>query len=326
MRKRRRGDERPAHDLGEEREEAAAPGCLFAPNRAADGDDSRRVASRYYGQRHRLFSRFDSGVWMTRSMFYSVTMEAIAADVARRHVEAAVESASALRCIHIAVDVFCGAGGNLIQLALARTASREPLFFYDLVVGIDVSREVLTAASTNCSVYGIARGRVLLMQGDVRAPGVVRDALNQAAQVCSQRAPGCGGEIVVSMHMSPPWGGEEYSQRVVFDVERDLRPLPMSLLLRHVWQQVRSFGACSDRGVSIATWSVFLPKNVCLDDVARAWAWALAAVCLADTTAGPVVGRLRLATVRHVVNSRLKGITAFAGLTTPAGVAADEAR
>ncbi|WAR24071.1 TGS1-like protein [Mya arenaria] len=60
---------------------------------------------KYWGQRYRLFSRFDEGIRLDREGWFSVTPEKIAEHIADR-----------CRC-DVILDAFCGAGGNSIQFA-----------------------------------------------------------------------------------------------------------------------------------------------------------------------------------------------------------------
>jgi len=62
--------------------------------------------AKYWAQRYRLFSRWDTGIRLDAESWYSVTPERIARHTARR-----------CRSAHTMVDAFCGAGGNTIQFA-----------------------------------------------------------------------------------------------------------------------------------------------------------------------------------------------------------------
>lgn len=64
------------------------------------------VHSKYWFQRHRLFSLYDDGIKMDLEGWYSVTPESIAIHIAER-----------CRC-DVIIDAFCGVGGNTIQFAM----------------------------------------------------------------------------------------------------------------------------------------------------------------------------------------------------------------
>ena len=298
------------NSLVEEDDDVAMPGVQFASE-----------GGKYWAQRYRLFSRFAEGVWMTRRMFYSVTMEDIARDVAERHARLTGSQKGAL---HIALDVFCGAGGNMIQLALARKsvvgddparcdeASQDPQypFAFDLVVGIDKSEACIVAARRNCDVYCVPASRVEFVAVDITEPNAIFSAIQR---VCESRLgmtyrdsrSDTAEGVRVAVHMSPPWGGEEYRTLAAFDVERHLVPMPLSRLLRSVVLEQLGWG---NRWpvATITSVSVFLPRNMVLHDVARSWAWAVLAQGKSD-------GCVALEVVRHVVDHRLKAVTVFFG-------------
>lgn len=98
---------------------------------------------KYWGQRYKLFSKFDSGVQMDDEGWYSVTPEAIANHHASR-------CACALAC-----DLFAGAGGDII--ALAKTCGR--------VLAIDNNHDRVGMAVHNAKVYGVSE-RIDFICGD----------------------------------------------------------------------------------------------------------------------------------------------------------------
>ena len=75
-------------------------------------DDELR---KYWFQRYRLFSKFDSGIWMDRESWFSVTPEKIAKHLAER-----------CRC-ELILDGFCGVGGNAIQGSRLKMNIRKKL-------------------------------------------------------------------------------------------------------------------------------------------------------------------------------------------------------
>ncbi|ORZ00610.1 RNA cap guanine-N2 methyltransferase-domain-containing protein [Syncephalastrum racemosum] len=88
----------------------------------------------------------------------------------------------------IVIDAFCGCGGNAIQFAR----------FCHRVIAIDIDPVKLHCAARNAEVYGV-RDRIEFILGDFFqiAPRLKADAV----------------------FLSPPWGGPEYHQQEVFNVE-----------------------------------------------------------------------------------------------------------
>ncbi|EPQ27413.1 uncharacterized protein PFL1_04951 [Pseudozyma flocculosa PF-1] len=98
---------------------------------------------KYWWKRHTLFSLFSSGILLDEQSWYSVTPEPIAHRIATR-----CSSTTAL-------DAFCGAGGNAIQLAL--TCER--------VVAIDIDENKIRLARHNAQIYGV-QDRITFCHGD----------------------------------------------------------------------------------------------------------------------------------------------------------------
>ncbi|CAD5111419.1 DgyrCDS728 [Dimorphilus gyrociliatus] len=89
----------------------------------------------------------------------------------------------------VIVDAFCGAGGNTIQFAL--TCKR--------VIAIDIDPVKLKCAKNNAKIYGV-EDKIEFIQGDFLKvyPTLKCDVA----------------------FLSPPWGGPEYSNTDVFDLEK----------------------------------------------------------------------------------------------------------
>ncbi|RNE97066.1 proliferator-activated receptor-interacting protein (PRIP) [Trypanosoma conorhini] len=95
------------------------------------------LVEKYYGQRHRLWSRFDEGVWMTQRGWCEVTPEAIARSSAELH-----KTMKKKTCV---LDLFSGCGGDTAQLALV----------YDKVIAVDIDPDAIAAAKKNMEVYDV---------------------------------------------------------------------------------------------------------------------------------------------------------------------------
>ncbi|PSC71206.1 trimethylguanosine synthase [Micractinium conductrix] len=140
-----------------------------------------RKLEKYWLQRYSLFSRFDEGIQVDDQGWYSVTPEV----VARHHAARAVE---ALGPDCVACDPFAGAGGNVIQFALACRKT--------IAVEIDEGR--MGMLQNNARVYGVAE-KCEFIPGDF-----------------FEAAPRIQADVVF---YSPPWGGPEYAQQPVYDVQ-----------------------------------------------------------------------------------------------------------
>ncbi len=99
--------------------------------------------AKYWNQRYRYFSRFDSGIQMDDEGWFSVTPEKIAEHIAER-----------CRC-DVIVDAFCGIGGNTIQFA----------FTCEHVIAIDIDPVKIAMAKNNAKVYGV-EDRIEFICGD----------------------------------------------------------------------------------------------------------------------------------------------------------------
>ncbi|VVC37393.1 Hypothetical protein CINCED_3A004234 [Cinara cedri] len=130
---------------------------------------------KYWIMRKLLFERFDSGILLDHESFYSVCPEVLAKHIANR-------------CKFpngVAVDPFCGAGGNVIQLA---ASCRK-------VIAMDIDPKKLKLARHNAGIYQ-CQNKIVFQEGDFFGGTTVQMA-----------------NVVVT---SPPWGGPEYLGREVY--------------------------------------------------------------------------------------------------------------
>ncbi|XP_060845717.1 trimethylguanosine synthase-like [Rhopalosiphum padi] len=126
--------------------------------------------------RYTLFSNFDRGIILDEESFYSVCPEVLSHHIAKRCKNNTV------------VDPFCGAGGNIIQLA--KTCKK--------VIAIDIDPEKIKLARHNAEICGVA-DNIEFIVGDffIIYPTIKADVL----------------------FMSPPWGGPGYSMNKTFSLE-----------------------------------------------------------------------------------------------------------
>lgn len=167
-------------------------------------------AKKYWRQRYSIFSKYDEGILMNQELWFSVTPEAIAIFIAKY-----------LRSYYITdgyktiedddftiIDVFCGGGGNTIQLAKR----------FRNVIAIDSNKDNLFCCEHNCSVYGLNE-HVQFMKDDWVTT-------NKQYFI---------DESVDTIFASPPWGGPGYKNSEIFDLNY-LQPLPLKELLESFFQ------------------------------------------------------------------------------------------
>ncbi|XP_050525891.1 uncharacterized protein LOC126896825 [Daktulosphaira vitifoliae] len=102
----------------------------------------------------------------------------------------------ALRCpgLDVAMDPFCGAGGNVIQLAKR----------YKHVIAVDIDANKLEFAKRNAEIYGV-REKITFIQGD----------FFEIAETLKKYKP----QVIVT---SPPWGGPSYKKHEVYSLEKHM--------------------------------------------------------------------------------------------------------
>ncbi|KAI9834938.1 MAG: hypothetical protein M1819_002661 [Sarea resinae] len=141
---------------------------------------------KYWHQRHRIFSNYDEGIWMTDDAWFGVTPEPVANKIAE-HI-----AASAPPEKKIIIDAFAGVGANAI--AFAQSGRWERVF------AVEKDPEVLKCAKHNADIYGVAN-KIWWIEGD-------------CFDVLKKRLAALGKESVI--FASPPWGGPGYSSDEVF--------------------------------------------------------------------------------------------------------------
>ncbi|KAL4090353.1 hypothetical protein QTP88_025210 [Uroleucon formosanum] len=143
--------------------------------------DTTEKTFKYWKKRLTLFSMFDKGVLLDEESFYSVCPEVLPSYMAKK-------------CgnIKVAVDPFCGAESNVIQLAK----------MFDKVIAIDIDPEKILLAKHNLIIYEVFD----------KIQFIVGDFFTMANQI--------KGDVIVN---SPPWGGLDYNETPV------IGPLQLSL-------------------------------------------------------------------------------------------------
>jgi trimethylguanosine synthase len=125
----------------------------------------------------------------------------------------------ASRCAgRVLVDAFCGVGGNTIQFARA----------CDRVIAVDIDPNRLLIARHNCWVYGVAHKVEFVLADFTRIFSSLR------------------ADVVF---LGPPWGGPNYTQSMLFDIDTMLGGLNGS--------QLFAMSRCITPNIAFC-----LPKNV----------------------------------------------------------------
>lgn len=143
----------------------------------------KKKQSKYWHQRYRLFSRFDSGIKLDAESWYSVTPERIAQHIAQRFSK---------NDNFVIIDAFCGSGGNTIQFALISQFIK--------VIAIDIDEQKICFAKHNANIYGV----------DHRIEFIVADYLLLAKT---------GALKADAVFLSPPWGGPQYLKKDKFSLD-----------------------------------------------------------------------------------------------------------
>ncbi|EPQ56095.1 S-adenosyl-L-methionine-dependent methyltransferase [Gloeophyllum trabeum ATCC 11539] len=212
---------------------------------------------KYFSQRLRLFSLYPRGALLDPVGWFSVTPEAIAANIAER-----------CRCDTI-LDAFCGVGGNAIQFALR----------CERVIALDTSTTRLRLARHNAALYGVA-DRIEFILADYV------DFARSYASLLTQTMRGSGNTATDSVHrkidvvfLSPPWGGPGYIDGAPHPEYslRDIQPIPGKELFDLTRQITPHVAYYLPRNVSMEEVAALLPEKI---EVEEQWMGnKLKAVC-----------------------------------------------
>lgn len=132
--------------------------------------------SKYWHQRHKIWSKYDEGIWMTDDAWFGVTPQPVARKIAQ-HVADGYKSKS------VVIDAFAGAGGNAIAFALSGR--------WKQVFAVEKDPDVLACAKRNAEIYGVSN-KIWFKEGDVFE-------LLRTFKVYAKNA---------VIFASPPWGGK----------------------------------------------------------------------------------------------------------------------
>lgn len=215
-------------------------------NRANDFKGSMK---KYWAQRYDIFAKYDNGVLLTRELWYSVTPESLSKFTAKVLNEAFKDKEGPVRVM----DAFCGGGGNIIQF----------LAYSDVVYAVDINKIHLHCTYNNASLY-IDREKLseklVLMPLDWTAvdyTGEEEDTGEDDTYATVQDSILALEKLETGkfdcIFGSPPWGGPDYIQQKLFDLD-NLLPFTLEKLLRvllHFTDEI----------------ALFLPKNSDLEQL-----------------------------------------------------------
>ncbi|PMD31165.1 RNA methylase family protein-like protein [Hyaloscypha variabilis F] len=144
---------------------------------------------KYWAQRYSIFSLYDEGINMTDDSWFGVTPEPVANKVAEDFAALTPNSKTVL------IDMFAGAGGNVIAFALSKR--------WLTIIAIEKDPSVIACAQHNANIYGVYE--------DIT--WVHDDSFSYLAANSSTIDP---SRTVI--FASPPWGGPGYTTDKIFNL------------------------------------------------------------------------------------------------------------
>lgn len=154
---------------------------------------------KYWAQRFRLFSRFDSGIQVDCDSLFSATPEVIAAHQAKRIYRVFTPSTKGSYTV---LDIFCGTGSNAIQFALRGFR----------VIAIESDPIRISMASNNAEIYGV---RHLI---EFVCEDYFTWAWKQIQSIFVSQSGVTNNLGYTAALMSPPWGGPSYLDHESFNL------------------------------------------------------------------------------------------------------------
>ncbi|XP_050549190.1 trimethylguanosine synthase-like [Daktulosphaira vitifoliae] len=152
-----------------------------------DSNSSNKTSShdipKHLWNKRYLFEKFDDGILLDYESFYSVYLEILSKYIAKR-----------CEGYNVAMDPFCGYGGNVIQLVMK----------YKKVIAIDIDPIKLEFAKKNAEIYGV-RNKIEFIVGDF---------FTLAKDVKKYKV-----EVIVT---TPPWGGPLYKNHKTYSLEKNM--------------------------------------------------------------------------------------------------------
>ncbi|KAK0733475.1 RNA cap guanine-N2 methyltransferase-domain-containing protein [Lasiosphaeria miniovina] len=259
---------------------------------------------KYWHQRYSIFNFYDYDVRLTDEAWFGVTPEPVAKKIAEdlaawSSSQSKTKNPRTKKTKDTIIDMFGGAGGNVIAFALSEGWAR--------VVAIERDAATLACAQHNAAVYGV-REAITFVLGDSldfmarlrrydteMEDGEQYDEDDEVETLLRSIDP-----ARATVFASPPWGGVSYAEHEVFDLSR---MEPYSLADLH--------GACAP-----LEHTLFLPRSSDLRQVAGV---------LAPSSSDQ--GGEKLDVVQYCMNGASKAMVVFVPaseslLSSPAAAAA----
>ncbi|XP_050525854.1 trimethylguanosine synthase-like isoform X2 [Daktulosphaira vitifoliae] len=163
--------------------DSTAPIKLNYNTNSSNNTRPRDVPKYLWDKRHFLFTKFDNGILLDCESFYCVCPEILSKHISKR-----------CKGHNVAMNPFCGVGGNAIQLAMK----------YEKVIAIDIDPKKLEFAKKNAEIYGV-RDKIKFIMGDFFA----------IANDLKKYKP----EIIVT---STPWGEPSYINHRIYNSKKNM--------------------------------------------------------------------------------------------------------
>ncbi|KAK0118852.1 hypothetical protein ONS95_007729 [Cadophora gregata] len=179
---------------------------------------------KYWQQRYSIWSLYDEGVYMTDDAWFGVTPEPVANKVAEDFAALVPESKTIL------IDMFAGAGGNVIAFALSERWSK--------IIAIEKDISVIACAQHNASIYGVAN-QITWINDDSFAYLAKHSSSIDSSQTV--------------IFASPPWGGPRYEEGEIYNLSK-MQPYG----IKQIYEVVKTMDS-----------ALYLPRGSDLRQIAR---------------------------------------------------------
>ena len=204
----------------------------------SEEDQFYGIMTKYWKQRHAIFSKYDDGILLTKELWFSVTPEVVSEFTAKLINHCFKDKAG-----HIYVmDAFAGGGGNVNQF----------LEYADIVFAADINKVHLYCTKHNAQVYYTEekignRLKLLPLNWIYAADDIDDDFVDETFENSNEMNDVVGRvyvnkeESLESLQIlknvkldcifgSPPWGGPEYIFEKYYNLDH-LLPYPLQKLL-----------------------------------------------------------------------------------------------
>ncbi|KAK4447653.1 Trimethylguanosine synthase [Podospora aff. communis PSN243] len=152
---------------------------------------------KYWHQRYNIFQHYDYDIHLTDDAWFGVTPEPVATRIAR-DLSPSTPNHTTL------IDIFAGAGGNVIAFALSEKWER--------IIAIEKDASTLACAQHNAEVYGVLDA-ITWVHGDsfeyLAQAKNDQSNLDEAIRIDPD---------TTTVFASPPWGGVNYRDHEIFDL------------------------------------------------------------------------------------------------------------